>query len=110
MDTTRWILSASLESGDLHFAAYLGVPPSVRDKVYAEFSQKSSNAIALIDVSFLPGEYKTLYKDLFSSNYRRIDLVSNWLYPIGYKIDIFIDYYTLSGIFMLLNHRKTNSL
>ena len=56
------------------FAAYLRIPPSVKDKVFAEFSQKFLKANELIDISFLSGKYKALYKDLVASNFNRIEI------------------------------------
>ncbi len=56
------------------FAAHLGIPSSSKDRVFACFSTKYSKAIALIDISYLSGHYKSLYKDLLTSNYSKIGL------------------------------------
>jgi serine/threonine-protein kinase HipA len=56
------------------FAAYLGIPSAAKERVFASFSVKYSKAIALIDISYLSGQYKTMYKELLASNCGKIGL------------------------------------
>ena len=56
------------------FAAYLGISSVVKENIFAQFSQKLSIAAALIDVSWLPGKYKTMYKDLLVSKCRSLGI------------------------------------
>jgi serine/threonine-protein kinase HipA len=57
------------------FAVYLGIASAAKERVFASFSEKFTKAVQLIDISFLSGQYKGMYKDLFASNYSKLELL-----------------------------------
>jgi len=56
------------------FGAYLGIPAAATESVFEQFFQKFSRAVTLIEISCLSGKYKSMYKDLLVSNYRRMEI------------------------------------